>query len=196
MQCRPILRTFAESKAVWVVTQIANEAAMRVLQDESDLCANILTVTYAETNTVAAVNTDTAAVNRVRALLTQSVMDAIEQDTSLSVSIPAGTLSGVHWLSGFGPLVTFPISYTATVLSDVSSQLMEVAINQSKYGILIHFHLSMCVVTPGGTSTVSTSVRFPMAETVLLGEIPDNLTEVFGDDQSLTGQIFDYGTTQ
>ena len=45
-----------------------------------------------------------------------------------------------------------------------------------------------------GRSTVSTRVTYPMAETVLLGEVPDNLTEVYGDDQSLLGQIFDYGT--
>ena len=52
------------------------------------------------------------------------------------------------------------------------------------------------MVSPAGRSTVGARVSYPMAETVLLGEVPDNLTEVYGDDQSVLGQIFDYGTSQ
>ena len=105
-----------------------------------------------------------------------------------------GTLSGWHWLSGFGPLLTFPISFTATVISDVSSVLEAAGINQSIYRVLVHLEISIYVVSPGGRSTVGANVAYPMAEAVLLGEVPDNLTEVYGDDQSLMGQIFDYGT--
>ena len=195
-RCRPILQTFAESQALWVVTQVANELALTVLQNEEEMCDDIVSVVYDDCATVSAVHTNTAAVNRIRTLLTKSVMQTLKQDSSLAVAIPFGTLTGIHWLSGWGPLITFPISFTASVLSSASSQLSDVAINQSKYCVYVHLYMSMYVVTPGGRSTVETTMSFPMAETVLLGEVPDNLTEVFGDDQSLTGQIFDYGTTQ
>lgn len=196
IQCRPILQSFAESQALWKVTKTANEIAMAVLREEADTCTDVLSVVYDDTATVSAVYADTSVINRVRSTLTTAVMSAVERDASIAVSIPVGTLTGVHWLSGFGPLVSFPISYTATVLSNISSRLSDVAINQSVYSVDIHLYMSMYVVTPSGRSTVETTVTFPMAETVLLGEVPSNLTEVFGDDQSLTGQIFDYGTTQ
>ena len=67
---------------------------------------------------------------------------------------------------------------------------------QSLYQVLIHLEISLYVVSPAGRSTVGARVSYPMAETVLLGEVPDNLTEVYGDDQSVLGQIFDYGTSQ
>jgi hypothetical protein len=120
----------------------------------------------------------------------------MEQFSSLSVSLPIGSLLGWDWMSGLGPLITFPVSFTATVLSDVSSVLVAEGINQSMYRVLVHLEFSLYVVTPGGRSTVGTKTSYPMAETVLLGEVPDNLTEVYGDDQSLLGQIFDYGATQ
>lgn len=195
-RCRPIMTAFAESQAVWTATKIANQAAAQVVRDYAQLCDGTISVTYDSQQRVSAIQTDATIVNMVRTQMTEAVMVAMERFSSLSVSIPLGTLSGWHWLSGLGPLLTFPVSFTATVLSDVSSSLMAVGINQSVYRVLIHLDISLYVVTAGGRSTVGTRVSYPMAEAVLLGEVPDNLTEVYGDDQSLLGQIFDYGTTQ
>lgn len=194
-QCRSILCVFAESHALWMAGQIANETAIAVLAEQAENCANVLTVVYDDASAVSSVSANTVTVNRVRTAMVKSIMDALEQDTALSVAVPFGTLTGVHWLSGIGPMISFPLSYTATVTSEISSQLTGIAINQSRYCVLVCVHIYLHVVTPCGRSTVDTMMSYPMAETILLGEVPDNLTEVYGDDQSLTGQIFDYGTT-
>lgn len=195
-QCRPIMTAFAESQAVWTATKIANQTVAQVLSEYESLCEDAVAVTYDGQQKVSCISTDTTAINTVRTEITNAAICAMEQFSALSVSIPTGTLLGWRWLSGFGPLVTFPVSFTATVLSDVSSSLEAVGINQSTFRVLIHLDISLYVVTPGGRSTVGADVSYPMVETVLLGEVPDNLTEVYGDDQSLLGQIFDYGTTQ
>jgi len=195
-RCRPILLAFAESQAVWTATKIANQTAAQVLTEYTEKCADTITVTYDGQNKVSAIQTDVSSVNAVRTEMTDRSMLAMEQFSALSVSLPLGTLTGWDWFSGLGPLVTFPISYTATILSDVTSSLVAEGINQSSYRVLVHLEISLYVVTPAGRTTVSTHVSYPMAEAVILGEVPDNLTEVYGDDQSLLGQIFDYGTIQ
>lgn len=193
-RCRPIMIAFAESQAVWEATKIANRSVARTLQEYADLCTDTIEVVYTDDQRIASVSTNATAVNTIRTAMAEAAMSTMEQASSLSVNIPMGTLSGWHWLSGFGPLLTFPISFTATVVSDVSSVLEAVGINQSIYRVLVHLEISIYVVSPGGRSTVGANVAYPMAEAVLLGEVPDNLTEVYGDDQSLMGQIFDYGT--
>lgn len=195
-RCRPIVLKYAESQAIWLVTKLANDTALQVLQDQAELCANTISVVYNDVQKVSAVYANSLSINTVRTLLMQTIMETIERNTALSVAVPVGTLSGIHWFSGMGPLITFPISFTATMLSDVSSQITSLSINQSLYSIVIHLYFEMYVVTPGGRSKVSTTYSVPMAETVMLGEVPDNLTEVYGDDQSTLGQIFDYGTNQ
>ena len=195
-RCRPIMMTFAESQAVWMATKIANQTVAQVLQDYAEACTDAIVVVYDGEQKVSAVHTNTSRVNLVRTAITDRTITALEQFSSLSVSLPIGSLLGWDWVSGLGPLITFPVSFTATVLSDVSSVLVAEGINQSMYRVLVHLEISLYVVTPGGRSTVGTKTSYPMAETVLLGEVPDNLTEVYGDDQSLLGQIFDYGATQ
>ena len=194
IRCCPIMTAFAESQAVWNATRIANQTAIEVLSEYADVCNRIIVVEYDDSQKISSVYTDVAGINSVRFAIAEMVMETIEENASITVALPLGTLLGWRWISGFGPLVTFPVSFTATVLSDVSSSLEAVGINQSAYRVLIHLDISFYVVSPMGRSTVSTRVSYPMAETVLLGEVPDNLTEVYGDDQSLLGQIFDYGT--
>ena len=195
-RCRPIMMTFAESQAVWMATKIANQTVAQVLQDYAEACTDAIVVVYDGEQKVSAVHTNTSWVNLVRTAITDRTITAMEQFSSLSVSLPIGSLLGWDWVSGLGPPITFPVSFTATILSDVSSVLVAEGINQSMYRVLVHLEISLYVVTPGGRSTVGTKTSYPMAETVLLGEVPDNLTEVYGDDQSLLGQIFDYGATQ
>lgn len=196
LRCRPIMTAFAESQAVWTATKIANQVASDVLLEYAELCADTIVVSYDGAQKLSSVRTDTAVVNTVRTRMTDRVITALEQFSSLSVALPMGTLTGWDWFSGLGPLLTFPVSFTATVWSDVSSSLVAEGINQSQYQVLIHLEISLYVVSPAGCSTVGARVSYPMAETVLLGEVPDNLTEVYGDDQSVLGQIFDYGTSQ
>lgn len=193
---RPVLTDFSESQALWVITKVANDAVEQTLLECADLCDTIVAVTYTDEERVSSVVPDTKSVNLVRTAVTQSAMKAMEREQSLIVTIPLGTLLGTEWLSGWGPLVSFPISCTATVLSDVSSSVESVAINQSIYTLNIELDVRLLIVSPGGRSSVATKVAYPMAETVLLGEVPDNLTEVYGDDQTLLGQIFDYGTVE
>lgn len=187
------MTAFAESQAVWTATKVANQTASRVLQECADLCAQTISVTYDDNQAVSSVMTNTATINTVRTKITEQAIVEMESFSHLSVSLPLGTLTGWDWFSGWGPLLTFPVSFTATVLSDVSSALVSEGINQSVYRVLMHLEISLYVVSPAGRSSVGARVDYPLAEAVLLGEVPDNLTEVYGDDQSLLGQIFDYG---
>lgn len=187
------MTVFAESQAVWTATKVANQTASRVLAECADLCAQTISVTYDDNQVVSSVMTNTVAINTVRTKITEQAITEMERFSHLSVALPFGTLTGWDWFSGWGPLLTFPISFTATILSDVSSVLVSEGINQSVYRVLMHLEISLYVVSPAGRSSVGARVNYPLAEAVLLGEVPDNLTEVYGDDQSLLGQIFDYG---
>lgn len=196
LKCRPVMTAFAESEAVWIATRLANETVALVLSEHNQLCSSMIQVNYTQSGLLSSVIPDSASINTLRTAITDAAMTRLEGLESLSVSIPTGTLLGPNWLSGWGPMISFPISFSATLLSDVSSTLEAVGMNQSTYRVLIHLDISLYVVSPGGRSSVGTQLSYPMAEAVLLGEVPDNLTEVYGDDQSLLGKIFDYGTAE
>lgn len=194
LRCRPIVTAFAESKAKWLAAETANQTVERVLTAYQDVCNSMVRIHYTDHNSIASVELNTAAINMVRTAVVHAAMKDLESFSSISVGIPLGTLMGLECLSGWGPLVRFPISVTGTVLSNMSSMLEAVGINQSTYRLLIHIEITLSVVTPGGRSSVGAEFSYPMAETVILGEVPENLTEVSGEDESVLDKIFNFGT--
>lgn len=194
IRCRTVVYEFAKSSAAWTAEKTTNETVSRVLEERAELCRNLISVAYNDEQILSNVTVDSAGVNAIKTTAAVAVMDALEDATSITVSIPLGTLLGLDWLSGWGPLVTVPMSATQSVFTSISSELTDVGINQSSYRVNIHVKVNLWIVTPAGYADVTVESDFPMAETVLLGRVPDNLTEVYGDDQDTIGEIFDYGT--
>ncbi len=187
---------FAEMRAERIAEWQTNDVVATVLEAHAPLCSSMVKVTYNGDQQLTSVMADAAAVNTIKTAVAATLTEQFGAMSSLTADIPLGTLMGPEWLSGMGPIVRFPISMSASVLTTVSSSLEAVGMNQSAYKVLLNVHIVMGIIVPDGRTSVVVDSSFPMAEAVLLGEVPDTLTEVYGDDQTLLGKIFDYGTTE
>lgn len=196
LRCGPVITDFAESTAEWIAEKTANEVVAEVLATYADVSDTLIRVNSTADNRPSDVVVDSVAVNTIKTAITTGIMKRMDDLTTMPVLIPLGTLLGFDWLSGWGPLISFSIGVNASVLSTVSSALTAVGINQSAYRLSVNLTISLCVISPRGRSFVTVNPSFPMAETVLLGEVPGTLTEVNGDNRSDLEKIFDYGTTQ
>ncbi len=196
VRIRPVVTEYAESRARMLAEQTANETVAQVLAEHTALCRSVIQTTYNDQNRLSSVIADAAAVNTIKTAVATSVLEQLQSLSSINIGIPMGTLVGPDWLSGWGPVIRFPIGVTARVITTVSSSLEAVGMNQSAFKVLLNVHIALSVITPDGRSSVAVDSAFPMAEVVLLGEVPDALTEVYGDDQTLLGKIFDYGTVE
>ena len=194
VHCRGVVYEFAKSNAAWTAEKTTNDTASRVLAEKADVCRELIAVAYNNDAVVSNVIVDTGGINVIKTAVSVAVMDALESATSVTVGIPLGTFLGLDWMSGWGPIISVPMSATKSVFTSISSSLTDVGINQSSYRVNIHVTVNLWIVTPAGYARVSVENDFPVAEAVLLGEVPDNLTEVYGDSQDTIGEIFDYGT--
>ncbi len=194
IRCRTVVYEYAKSSAAWTAEKTTNETVSRVLEEKSTLCRSLVSVAYNDEQVLSHVTVDSAGVNTIKTAVSVAVMDALENATSVTVGIPLGTFLGLDWLSGWGPIISVPMSATQSVFTSISSSLADVGINQSTYRVNIRVRVDLWIVTPAGYASVTVENDFPAAEMVLLGKVPDNLTEVFGDSQDTIGEIFDYGT--
>lgn len=194
VRCRKVVFEFAKSNAAWMAEKTTNDVSSRVLAQHSDMCRNLISVVYNDEQIVSSVIIDSGGINTLKTAVSVAVMDALEDATRVTVGIPLGTLLGFDWLSGWGPVLSVPMSATQSVFTSISSSLTDVGINQSSYRMNIHVKVSLWIVTPAGYASVTVKNDFPVAEAVLLGDVPENLTEVYGDSQDTIGEIFDYGT--
>ncbi len=194
IRCRTVVYEYAKSSAAWVAEKTTNEVVSRVIEEKNELCRSLISVAYNDEQILSHVTVDSAGINTIKTAASVAVMEALENAASVTVGIPLGTFLGLDWLSGWGPIISVPMSATQSVFTSITSSLTEVGINQSSYRVNIRVKVNLWIVTPAGYASVTVENDFPVAETVLLGKVPDNLTEVYGDDQDTIGEIFDYGT--
>ncbi len=194
VRCREVVYAFAKSSAAWTAEKTTNETVARVIQDNQSLCRELISVAYNDTNVVSDLRVDSTGVNTIKTAVSAAVMDALKDATGVDVQLPLATLFGLDWLSGWGPRITVPMSATQSVFTSVSSSIEDVGINQSIFQVNVRVRVNLWIVTPAGYADVTVDNDFPVAQTVLLGKVPDNLTEVYGDSQDTIGEIFDYGT--
>ena len=72
------------------------------------------------------------------------------------------------------------------------SEFSEAGINQTLHRILLEVSVDVSAIIPGYTTSVDVTTNFVVAETVIVGSIPDSYTHVITGDSDLIGKINDY----
>jgi len=80
--------------------------------------------------------------------------------------------------SGAGPRLPVKIMSVSTSDAEFRNEFSEAGINQSLQQIMMDVTISMTVLTPMGTETVTASSEVVIAETVIVGSVPDSYVKV------------------
>ncbi len=183
---------YSRNQAQWHATKIINEAVTKVLSAEDTAYETLVTVSRNEEGVVQSVEVDVTTANRLKAAVSLAVTEQIGDQKNIEVNIPLFTLLGSHWLTGRGPFVHIPVSMNGSVLTTVTSIFTEAGINQTSHRIEMQVKTNMEIAVPTGHTSVTVETPFIIAESILLGKVPEAFTDVKGDSQDTTGQIFDY----
>ncbi len=188
---RPMMLVNACSRAKGIAVNAVNAAVLKTLEELPDDYESFIQVDYGENGEIRSLQAHAAAVNRVKASVNTAVCEAVAKSELQSFSIPLGTLSGVAVLSGKGPPVTCRTMVLNTPVVTLQSDLTAAGINQTLHRIDINVTVMLTVTLPMQTDTISLETGFLLAQTVLVGDVPDSYTDVISDPQ-MVGDIFDY----
>ncbi len=100
--------------------------------------------------------------------------------------IPLGDLIGGDYFTGRGPRLTFRLSMTGTALTDLTSSFTSAGINQTRHELLLKVEMNLSVVLSDRVQNIQITTGFPVAETILKGEVPN----VYGSGWGLDGECF------
>lgn len=192
-QIRPIIKVMSQHQAKIICTQSINEAVNQTLQEDSVSYSSLVSLSRDSQGVVSSVETNITEINRLKANIALSVLQSLRSHGVQDLSIPLGSLLDSQLFSGRGPLVPFKVVPSSSATVDINGKFTSAGINQTIHQILLTVQVDADVVLPRLTAPVSTSTTFVIAETVIVGRVPDAFTEVTGDNRPLPGQIFDYG---
>lgn len=190
---RPMITTIAQYQAKLAVTETINQAVLEILSQEDMGYDKIIALTEDEQGQVRSISTDMRTVNRLKAEVSNQVSNRLMEASNQSVLIPLGTILGGEYFSGRGPEIEFQVLPTGYVETDFYNQFQSAGINQTLHQIMLSVRVTVAAVAPLYTSSAQVDTNICVAETVIVGEVPEAFTDINGDRSDLIGLYNDYG---
>lgn len=166
---RPVLLELALDQTSNRLTAVIDRAVAQQAISYGDL----ITLERAEDGGIAALTSNMAQANALRAQLLDAALAALDGLGELEISIPLGTILGWDLLSGRGPGIKVKTLYTGTASAEFENQFSTAGINQTCHQIFFQIHADITVLLPGRQCRTQVTSRVCIAETVIVGKVPE-----------------------
>ena len=176
VQMRPLLASLATTKVSNTVTRIVSEAVYQAIEDGEIRYDGLVTFEKDETGQITAVRSNMAAFNHLQADILDTILTRIDQVSARELSIPVGTLTGFSLLAGRGPRISVRMESVGSSEANFHNEFVSAGINQTKHQIILTADVSVSILLPGFTTATKVSNSFIVAETVIVGSVPDTYT--------------------
>ena len=129
---------------------------------------------------ITALKTNMSEVNRLKTDILNLINDEILALDTADIGVPLGNLFLPELFSGHGPVI--PVQIIAIRNSDAafSSDFTEAGINQTLQKITLTVSVDVTVLVLGDTESFTVSSQVVVAETVIVGQVPDTFFQTGG----------------
>lgn len=182
-----VVLTLASAKAEVLAVQALNQAAEALIADGISY-DSLVHVTLGEDGSVRLLQANTTGMNSLasRASLTaQAKLEALQDQT---VSVPLGSALGVTLLAGTGPRIRVHMLPVGAVVTAYETEFTSAGINQTRHRVLLTMRAQVQLVLPTGASGVEAVTQVAVAESIIVGQVPDSFVNV-GDDTDLLNLV-------
>ena len=138
-------------------------------------------MTADEGGRVRLIQANTPEMNRLAArvsLLSQEKLQAVRDQ---KVRVPLGSALGLTLFAGAGPKIEVQILPVGSVHAAFHTDFQTAGINQTRHRVTLLITAQVQLVIPTGAQTVEASAQVAMAESIIVGEVPETFTDVGND---------------
>lgn len=178
LRLRPVVETMAEAKVTNAVTQLLDQAVAEEVQERALTYSDFITAEKDASGRITALTSNMVALNDLRTGILRDAVAAVDQIDTQNLAIPVGNLTGINFLSGRGfdlPVDVMTVGYAHAVYQ---SRFSDAGINQTRHQLLLEVTVSVDILLPGGDLPAEITAQVPVAETVIVGSVPDTYVEL------------------
>ena len=173
----PILISMAEARARQLAVEAMNRAIAEVM-DSSVTYTDLMRVSHDSSGRVSMLEANATLMNEIAsaaALTAQSKLDTLADE---GVGLPLFAVLGIDLFSGAGPIIRVSITPVGAVSTRFVTSFESAGINQTRHEISLEASVVMRIVIPAGADSVSVSTYVPIAESIIVGSVPDSYVSV------------------
>ena len=185
-----VILDMAYARAEAMAVEYMHEAVRDVMGDEITY-QDMMTVRTDENGRVTMLQANAVRMNELAAFTALQAQARLESADAQSVSIPLGAALGIPFFSALGPRVRVRIVPVSAVSAAFSTEFESAGINQTRHKIYLSLRTTVRLVIPSGARQVSLGSQVLIAESIIVGEVPQSYVQVPDMDGALNFAIPD-----
>ena len=176
----PVIRNLAETQVKNTASDLINDAIAKQIAHGTIQYDRIVYFEKDLDGRITALKTNIGEINRLKTDVLNIINDEVLSADESSLGIPLGSLFFSEFFAGKGPRMPIRILAIRNSEADFYSQFTEAGINQTLHQLNMEVFLDVTVLVLGATSDFTISSHMVVAETVIVGAVPDTFLKTGG----------------
>lgn len=176
LHLRPMLVKLATARCSNTVSRIVVAAVNDAVEQGWMEYGRLVSFDKDSDGRVTALRSNMAEFNRLQTAVADDVLERLGQVSASELAVPLGTLTGSPLLAGRGPKLTVKMETMGTAAAAFRDKFTTAGINQTKHQILLDVDVYVTILLPGITTYTKVSNEISVAETVIVGSVPQTYT--------------------
>lgn len=189
VQMQPLIGQLAVSRVSNQVSRIMSAAVNEAVSQGEVEYERLISFQTDSEGRVSAISSNMAEFNRLQTLIDSSILQRLSEVSTSTLSVPLGTLSGVTLLSGRGPAIDVKMQSVGSSVSRFENEFTSAGINQTKHRVVLNVEVRVSVLLPGFRTATEVSGSYVVAETVIVGSVPESYTYFRGTTEEIEDSI-------
>ncbi|WP_297872631.1 sporulation protein YunB [uncultured Oscillibacter sp.] len=175
-QMQPLLESLATTRVSNTVNRIVSEAVDEAIETGNITYGDLISFEKDNEGKISAIYSNMAAFNRLQSRILDIILARIDQVPARELSIPVGSLTGSVLLAGRGPSISVRMESVGSSSAWFENEFTSAGINQTKHQIVLNIDVAVSILLPGFSTATVVSNAVTVAETVIVGSVPDTYT--------------------
>ncbi len=150
--------------------RIMSEAVTEVIE-ENKISYNDIIIKDEINGKISSMEIRTETVNRIQSQAINKITERMKADCT-EMTIPLGSVSDSFLLSGRGPDIKVRLMLSGGVDTLIKGSFKSAGINQTCHTINMELSAQGVIIMPSGSMDISSSITCPIAESIIIGEVP------------------------
>ena len=177
---RDMIRELAETQVKNTTSDLSNDAIAKQIAAGDIQYDRIVFFEKDLNGRITALKTNMSEVNRLKTDILNIINDEILALDTSDIGIPLGSLFLPELLSGKGPAIPVHILSIRNSDGSFSSNFTEAGINQTLHQLSMEVLVDVSILVMGRAQSFTVSSQVVVAETIIVGQVPDTLLQAGG----------------
>ena len=197
VKLRPLMQDVTGNIAKQMMVSSMHQVVLDELNDKHYQYEDFVNVQRDGDGGILAISLNMVNVNKLKSEIALTIQQSLGESRQ-KTGVPVGTLTGLDLLRGHGPKIPLRISALGNISVDLKSAFDSAGINQTRHRIYLEITADVYAYMTGVSSTATAATSVPVAETVIVGEVPQmyaDMTPGTGLGSAGSGTQTQEGTT-